>query len=164
GLNLSQPIPALQSANAPQMPAAVKQYYTGSWMLNGAFQFSTPGHGQWNSSAGTVSPRAGFAYKINDKTALRAGYGLYYTPWLTSTDITQANVYGFSLTNTAPAPLLGIPQMSLDNPFPSSYPLAQLPGKSLGPYTGLGDSLSWINPDRPRQYSSRLNVSMQREL
>jgi hypothetical protein len=165
GLDLSQPIPALQGANAPQMPASVKQFYAGAWTFNGAFQFSTPGRGQWNSSAGTVSPRAGVAYRIDSQTAFRAGYGLYYTPWLTSTDVTQANVYGFSLQNTAPAPLLGVPQMSLDNPFPaSSYPLATLPGKSLGNYTGLGDSLSWINPNRPRQYSSRLNASLQREL
>lgn len=165
GLDLTVPIPALQGANAPQMPDAVRQFYTGPWTFNGAYQWSNSGHsGQWNGTAGTLSPRIGFAYRLDNKTALRVGFGRYITPWLVTTDVTQAGVYGFSLQNTAPAPLLGVPQMSLDNPFPASYPLQPLPGKTLGQYTGLGDSLSWINQDRPRQHSNRLNVSLQREL
>ncbi|MEI9976719.1 MAG: hypothetical protein WDO73_34465 [Ignavibacteriota bacterium] len=62
GLDLSAPIPALQGSAAPQMPASVKQFYQGAWNFNGAFQFSNSGHpGAWNSSWGTLSPRAGLA-------------------------------------------------------------------------------------------------------
>jgi hypothetical protein len=165
GLDLSVPLPALQGAGAPQMPASVQKYYTGPWIFNGSYLWSSNNHpGQWNGSAGTLSPRAGIAVRVNNKTALRIGYGRYVTPWLTSTDITQAGAYGFALQTNVPAPVLGIPQMSLDNPFPSSYPLPSLPGKTLGQYTGVGDNLSWINQNRPRQYVNRLSGSLQREL
>ena len=63
------------------MPAAVKQFYTGSWTLNGAFQFTTSSHpGAWNSDKGYLSPRIGMAYRLNDKMSMRAGYGRYVTP------------------------------------------------------------------------------------
>ncbi len=32
-----------------------------------------------NSQAGNLMPRIGLAYRVNDKTAVRAGYGLYYS-------------------------------------------------------------------------------------
>ena len=74
-LDLTKPIPELQGV---QMPAAVKQFYTGSWSLNGAFQFtSNDKPGAWNADSGTWSPRVGMAYRLNDTTSMRAGYGRY---------------------------------------------------------------------------------------
>ena len=166
GPDLTVPIPQFQGANAPQMPAQVKQYYTGSWTFNGAYRWSSPDHrGQWNAALGTLSPRLGFAFRVNDKTSIRAGWGRYYSPWgNNSADIINGTFYGFSFTNNAPSPILGVPQMSLDNPFPSSYPLSPVLGKTLGANTGLGDSLSWYNDDRFRQHLDRINVSVQRGL
>lgn len=165
GVDLTVPIPEFQGARAPQMPAAVRQFYTGPQTFNGAYRWTEPGdRGQWNATKGFLSPRAGVAYRLDNKTSIRAGWGRYYTPWLNSGTITQGNFYGFALDTAVPGPVQGVAQMRLDNPFPSSYPLASLPGKSLGQYTGLGDNLSWINGDRPRQHLDRVNISVQREL
>ena len=165
-LNLTVPIQALQGANAPQMPATVKQFYAGQWIFNGAMQWQTSGSpGAWNGGLGTLSPRAGFALKVDDKTVIRIGYGLYYTPWLAVTDMTYGSYfYGYNMQTLADPFVQGVPQVTLDNPFPASYPIVQSVGKSLGQYTGLGDNLTWFNPNRPKQYSHRFNMSLQRQL
>jgi hypothetical protein len=164
GLDLTVPIPALQGANAPAKPAAVSQFYSGPWTFNGAFRWTENGSGQWNAGSGVFSPRFGLAYRIDNKSSLRFGWGMYVTPILISSNITQGNFYGFNVDNQVPPSVLGIPQMSLDNPFPSSFPLTLSTGKTLGNYTGMGDSLTWYAADRPRQYTHRFNISAQREL
>jgi hypothetical protein len=166
GVDLTVPIPELQGANAPQMSAAVKQFYQGSWTFNGAYRWTGADQkGQWKATAGTLSPRAGIALRLDAKSSLRAGWGRYYSPWLRSSNLTQGNFYGFALETTAPGPLLGIPQMALDNPFPpATFPVQAVTGKTLGDYTGLGSALSWFANERPRQHLDRINVSYQREI
>lgn len=168
GPDMTVPIPEFQGANAPQMPAQVKQFYAGAWTFNGAYRWSEAGHrGQWNATKGTLSPRAGIALRVNDKTSVRAGWGRYYSPWGNdSANIINGTFYGFSFYNTAPAPILGVPQMSLDDPFPASYPLQPLVGKTNGTYSGLGDTagLSWFAEDRIRLHLDRYNFSVQRSL
>jgi hypothetical protein len=165
-LNLNTPIPQMQGANAPQMPALVQQYYQGSWILNGAYQFESGKTPVWNSKWGSISPRVGFAYRLNDKTSVRAGYGRYYTPWdaMQDYEIESPNYYGFQTTTGAPNTIQGVPQMTLSNPFPASNPITPATGNSLGPNTGLGDSVTFVNPNRPLQHSDRINISVQREL
>lgn len=165
-LNLTTPIPQFQGANAPQMPALVAKYYPGPWILNGAYQFESASTPTWNSNWGTLSPRVGFAFRLNDKTSLRAGYARYYTPWDENQtyEIESPNTYGFSTVTAAPNAIQGVPQMSLSNPFPSTNPITAATGSSLGANTGLGDSVSFTNPNRPLQHSDRYNFSVQREL
>ncbi len=165
-LNLNTPIAQFQGAGAPQMPALVKQYYPGNWMLNGAYQFESSSTPTWNGGWGTISPRVGFAFRLNDKTSIRAGYGRYYTPWDQNQtyEIESPNDYGFSTVTGAPNTIQGVPQMTLSNPFPSTNPITPATGKSLGANTGLGDSISFTNPNRPLQHSDRYNFSVQREL
>lgn len=165
-LDLTTPIPELQGANAPAMPAELSKFYNGTPVYNGAFQFADSNNrGQWNSGGGTWSPRIGVAYRLNDKTSLRAGFGRYITPWSqASLDLLGTIFYGFNNYTGAPPAVQGVPQMQLSNPFPASNPVIPAYGKSLGRYTGLGDNLSFVTPDRPRQTSNRLNLSIQREL
>ena len=164
-LDLTTPIPELQGV---QMPAALKQFYPGPWTLNGAFQFTSSSHpGAWNSGSGTLSPRAGMAYRLNDKTSVRAGYGRYVTPWnmdSAASDQFSAPLTGFANYTDAAPTVLGVPQMQLSNPFTSAFPVVPSYGKSYGTYTGLGGGLTYFNPDRPRAYSNRVNVSVQRQL
>ena len=164
-LDLTKPIPELQNV---QMPAALKQFYSGAWTLNGAFQFTTPSNpGAWNGGAGTWSPRLGMAYRLNDKSSVRAGYGRYVTPWnmdSAASDQFSAPFTGFSNYTDAQPSILGVPQMQLSNPFTSAFPVVPSYGKSYGTYTGLGGGLSYFIPDRPRAYSNRVNVSFQRQL
>jgi hypothetical protein len=164
-LDLNAPIPELQGT---VMPDEVKQFYQGTWSMNGAFQFASDDHrGSWDGGAGSISPRIGIAYRLNDKTVLRAAYGRYVTPWTTNSGHDQLSgfpLYGFSNFTGAPNDIQGVPQMRLDNPFPASNPVAPSREKSLGIYTMLGNSLTYFEPDRRRSNSDRFNVSVQREL
>ena len=164
--DLTVAIPELQGANAPQMPAVVKQYYSGQWIFNGAFRWTeSANRGQWNAGSGTLSPRIGIAFRLNDKTAIRVGWGRFMTPWLATTDMTMGSYfYGFNIETPALPFVQGVPQLHLDDPFPSSYPIQDAPGKKLGAYTGLGDSLTYFAAERPRQHTYRYNVSVQRQL
>ncbi|MDP2995844.1 MAG: TonB-dependent receptor [Bryobacterales bacterium] len=175
-LDLTDPIPEFQGAGAPKMPAEVKQFYSGPWTFNGAYKFAESGHrGEWNSGKGTWSPRIGMAYRMNDKTSIRAAYGRYITPWTNansnmSTGGTGANLLevlvpgSFSYYTGAYSAVQGVPVMNLKNPFPSEYPVVPTYQKTLGRYTSLGDSVTYMAANRTRQHSDRFNVSWQRQL
>ena len=165
-LDLTVPIPEFQGANAPQLPAVVKQFYNGPTIYNGAFQFTDSSHrGQWDAGSGTWSPRIGVAYRINDKTSVRAAYGRYVTPWISgTTDFNNLTTPGYTSYTGAPPLVQGVPQMTLANPFPASYPVIPAYQKTLGAYTGLGDTITYHQGDRPRQNSDRFNFSVQRQL
>ncbi len=164
-LDLTKPIPELQSI---QMPAATKQFYTGTWILNGAFQFtSADNRTAWNSDKGAWSPRVGMGLRLNGKTALRAAFGRYSLPHnMNSKAIDQfsAPAAGFANYTDAPPHVQGVPQMRLADPFTSAWPIVPSYGKSYGAYTGIGDNITFINGDRPRTYSNRVNISVQRQL
>jgi hypothetical protein len=78
-------------------------------------------------------PRASFAYRLNDKTVIRGGYGEFsesfgYNSWLNNGgpyQITQT--YTNVLTN-------GVPLLSFPNAFPSSLSLAAIPNQSITAY------------------------------
>ena len=165
-LDLTSPIPEFQGANAPQIPAVVRQFYSGPTIFNGAFQFTDSEHrGQWDAGAGRWSPRIGAAYRVNDKTSIRAAYGRYYTPWIAgTTDFNNLTTPGFTNYTGAPPVVQGVPQMHLSNPFPSTYPVQPAYQKSLGRYTQLGDTTGFYQVDRPRPNSDRFNFSVQRQL
>ncbi len=164
-LDLDTAIPELQGVT---MPDDVKQFYNGTWKMNGAFRFADDENpGAWDGGWGTLSPRIGAAYRLNDKTVLRGAYGRYVTPWTTNQAHDQLSgfpLYGFSNYTGAPDAIQGVPQMQLNDPFPASNPIAPSYDKSLGIYTMLGNSLFYFNPDRRRSNSDRINVSVQRQL
>ena len=165
-LDLTSPIPEMQGANAPKLPADVTQFYKGPTLLNGAFQFAdSSNRGQWNAGRGGFSPRIGMAYRLNDKSSLRVGYGRYLTPWTGGTfNIFDTLYVGYKNVTAAYPSVLGVPQMRLRDPFPAATPIVPAYEKRLGRYTSLGDSFSYVNGNRPRSYSDRLNVSFQRQL
>jgi hypothetical protein len=164
-IDMSTPIPELQQV---KMPAEVAQYYSGPWLMNGAFQFADDNHrGAWDGGWGTLSPRVGAAYRINDKTVIRGAYGRYVTPWTSNQahdQLSGFSLYGFSNFTGAPNDIQGVPQMDLSNPFPSTNPVRPSNDKSLGIYTMLGDSLTVPAAARLRSNSDRFNISVQRQL
>ena len=164
-LDLTKPIPELQNL---QMPAGTRQFYTGPWILNGAFRFTEDNQrGAWSGGLGTLSPRIGMGYRLTKDTALRVGYGLYALPHnMNQNAVNQFSPpnMGFANYTDAPPHVQGVPQMRLSDPFNSAWPVVPSYGKSYGAYTGIGDTITFINPDRPRAYSNRINVSIQRQL
>jgi hypothetical protein len=108
-------------------------------------------------------PRIGFAYALNPKTAIRSGYGLFYT-------LSRATVFGrpgtgFTINSPAIWSQDGNATLAtqLNNPFPNGVLLP--PGRSQGDNTLLGFGTGTIVRDYNRnpEYHS-WNLSIQREL
>ncbi len=167
-LNLTNPIPEMV-ANPPQIPSSVTKYSNINYQWNGALVFSNNSHpGLWNNNPHAFMPRIGAAWAINGKMALRFGWGRYINPPMDliagPQQMLLGPAYGYSVTSTALAPLVGIPQSVLSNPFPSSNPLLPIPGQSLGRYTQLGDSVTWNDQNMQTAVSDRYTLSLQRQL
>ena len=181
-MDLSAPTPEIQ-ANPPSMPSAASQLVGNNfWHFTGAWRFTTPGHpGMWDPPALALAPRAGFAYAINDKTALRFGYARYVIP--TEYNFTAAPVAGFEDINfleppnfgmfgyqfTAPL-LQGVPQQTFADPYPANInPLlpnfGPVAGKALGTNVGRGgENLLWYPQNFSKAYNDRININVQRQL
>jgi carboxypeptidase family protein len=111
-------------------------------------------------------PRFGFAYKLNDKTVARGGYGIFFG--FLGQRRGDVNQLGFS-TNTAMTPTLdsGITFLeTLSNPFQTNNQnaLNQARGAADGTQTFLGQTISFFNQNPDSPYNQRWELSLQREL
>ena len=89
-----------------------------------------PSGSGYDSSTSNLAPRAGFAYRINEKTVLRGGAGIYYTLPQTSQVNGTAATAPFSPRFLLTRVRLEDPYGSagIANPFPSQYGGGSLPG------------------------------------
>jgi hypothetical protein len=166
-LDLTSPIPEMQS-NPPKMPDAVLPYLKTQPKYNGAWVFAdSSNRGAYKTQRLTLMPRVGVAIRINDRTAIRAGYARYVTPPVVIQNTLASgvlNMSGYSYrTNVAPS-INGVPQAKLSNPFPPSYPLTMPLEKSLGRYTNLGDAPWFFDQSMHTGVNDRWNFSIQRHL
>jgi len=177
GLDLTQEDPAI-AANPPVMPSAVTNIVGNNYTsFNGMWSFTSPDHpGMWHPQNLAYEPRAGVAWRLNDKTSLRFGYALYFTP--TEYLFTSAPVSGFEDIEFLEPPLFGVtgyqyaaplqngvPQENFSNPYPASSPLAPIAGRAGGSNTGRGGSpLIWYPQNMQKESNNRFNVQFQREL
>ncbi|HZQ52512.1 MAG TPA: carboxypeptidase-like regulatory domain-containing protein [Bryobacteraceae bacterium] len=177
GLNLSLIDPTI-AANPPTMPSQVTSIVGNNYTsYNGMWAYTSASHpGMWHPQNFALQPRFGLAYRLNDKTAIRFGYALYYTP--TEYLFTSAPVSGFEDIEFLEPPLFGvtgyqyaaplqngIPQESLSNPFPASSPLAPIAGRAAGSNTGRGGSpLIWYPANMQKEYNHRLNLTIEHQL
>ncbi len=141
-------------------PNARYPYPTPPAELKGGYLFAGVG-GQaeriYETDWTNIAPRIGVAYRIMDKTVLRAGAGVYYqSPTQTgvSPGFNQGTPYTASLDGLTPSAGLTGPY-SLVNPFPDG--LRPASGASLGLATSVGGSVSFDPPHfkipRTYQYS-----------
>jgi hypothetical protein len=98
-------------------------------------------------------PRISAAYRLNDKTVIRGGYGeftatyAYYNALLTGGPFQLNETYNNSFTNNTPL-------VQFPNPFPASLALATIPGQNV-----TDVPMNWTN-GVIRQY----NVTMERQI
>jgi len=169
GLDLTNPIPELSGSNTPVLPAAATALRTSPPIYNGAWTFtSASSPDSWKPPKLLLEPRVGVAWKLNDKTAVRAGWARFIIP-ATLTDglniLGSVPYPGFSATSTVIAPLQGIPQATLANPFPGG--VVPPTGNTLGRYTELGDTSGgaiFFDQNFNPGVNDRMNVSVQRQL
>ena len=104
-------------------------------------------------------PRFGAAFRLDDKTVLRGGVGLYYLPTF---DI--PGTQGFSTTTNYVASINGnlTSSNNLSNPYPSG--IVQPTGSSLGLATLLGQSITAPYTGRTIPRNWQYSFSIQRQL
>ncbi|HEV2445423.1 MAG TPA: TonB-dependent receptor [Candidatus Sulfopaludibacter sp.] len=116
-----------------------------------------PGTCQTPSQTKDFAPRLGLTYRLNDKTVLQAGYGIFFARFqgatfdnlfTTGNGITQPSIF---LGATQPAQLAAGPV------FPNA--LAAVPG------TGVGSTgLQYLAPNLKTPYSEQGNIGIQRQI
>jgi len=143
---------AYQSVSPLQVP--------GLNLIGGLLYAGTNGQprGIYNPDGRQFAPRLGFAYSLNPKTVVRAGYSLTFIPLV-------GNVYPTAYSNTTGMVTTqdGITPLNLlSNPFPSG----QLPaiGNSQGAATLIGQSVSFVDPSDRTPKFHNWHFDLQREL
>jgi len=117
---------------------------------------------QGNQPSIKPAPRAGAVYSFNEKTVLRGGWGLYFSPWnYPAAGTTGWGQIGYSATTNVPQPS-GVPTVSMTNPFPAG--LTQPSGNSLGLLTGTGGDVTFIDPNKGSPRVQQYSFDLQREL
>ena len=111
-----------------------------------------------------VAPRLGLAYRLNDKTVARLGYGISYAPGDAMTD-SQAFAAPMNAASTAWVPTQNsglTPVATLSNPFPTGINPA--PGRNpIYESTILGNSVVVPVPNDASPYIMNWNVGIERQ-
>lgn len=139
--------------------------------LSGGLQFAgvDTGSGLYGTPKNIFLPRFGVAYQINDKTAFRAGFGLF-AGFLGERrgDVIQP---GYTRTTAFPTTRLnGNPNDTTSAVIPQ--PIALFPniavlepvGNANGRLTGLGGGISFFNQDPRVSKQARWQIGIQREI
>jgi hypothetical protein len=118
--------------------------------------------GVYETNKVNLMPRIGLAYKVADKTVLRAGYGIFFgflgqrrgdvvqSGFAQNTPFTASNDSGLTFIAT------------LSNPFPTG--ILEPVGAANGYQTYLGQSVTFFNQTPLMPYMQRWELSLQREL
>jgi len=178
GLDLSQPIPEMQTT-PPKMPAQALALVGNSfYKYNGQWKWTDDDHpGMWDPQKLALAPRVGAAIKIDDMTALRVGYARYLIP--TEMTLSPAPVSGFETVSFLEPPFFGVkgyqntqglvngvPQQTISDPYPAGRnPLLPIIGRNYGPNVGRGGApLLWYPQKFKKARNDRFNVNFQRQL
>jgi len=110
----------------------------------------------------TFAPRFGLAYKIDNKTVVRGGYGIYYLP-----QVVQGNGDGAIeavRTTTMVATIDGLtPFNTLSNPFPATNPI-QPAANDRNNLANIGSSITAPIRNFRNGYAQSWSLEIEREL
>ncbi len=102
---------------------------------------------QGNQPAIKPAPRVGMVFSFNEKTVLRGGWGLYFSPWnYPAAGTTGWGQIGYSATTLVPQATSSVPTVSMSNPFPNG--LVQPSGSANGLLTGVGGDVYFVDPNK----------------
>ena len=115
-----------------------------------------------NALKDKFGPRAGFAFRINDKTVFRGGWGIFYAPIYFSLDNQYSPGVSQSTTYLASTDGFATPANSLKNPFPTG--LLQPVAISQGISQVYGGTLSFPDQSRTQGIVQQFSADIQRQL
>jgi hypothetical protein len=156
----ASPISAAALANYAKSPDVIP---VSQFKTMGVLTFAGIGgqpRGYFDTAKKNFAPRVGMAYQLNQKTVVRAGYGIFND--VVGIDGNHANQEGFSQrTNLIPSTDNGLTFTStLANPFPNGL----VRPTPVGPDTYIGRAISF-NPSRLlTPYMQRWSFSVQHQL
>ncbi|WP_031496351.1 carboxypeptidase-like regulatory domain-containing protein [Bryobacter aggregatus] len=144
-------------------PSPIAGKVPGYENLKGQFRFTdSETRSPLNSDMNNFQPRAGFAYALDSKTAIRGGFGVQYA---TSRGTVKGHTGSGFTTNSSPqfSRDSGLtPYATLSNPYPNGLTLP--PGNTLGTSTFLGLGIGTEQRDNENPQILAWNLSVQREL
>jgi len=121
-LDLTDPIPGMQAAIDPLIPANVKAYMaestgTKAYSYTGAFIFTEPGNKRkTDMDKNGWMPRIGLAWRLDDKTVIRTGYGRFVVPSSLANSerdtLGEMDLGGFGPTTAVPSIQAGVRGLS----------------------------------------------------
>jgi len=158
----AQPIAAQAIANYAANPAGVP---LSQFNVAGGLTYAGVGgqpHTLYDTKKDNLMPRVSLAYSLNDKTVLRAGYGIFFSTLgqirgdVIQTGYTQATSQVPSLDNGLT--FVG----TVNNPFPNG--VIAPPGDTLGAQTYLGNGVSFFNQHPLNSNTQRWQFQIQRQL
>jgi hypothetical protein len=163
-IDLNNTIPEL--SGGVKMPSAVTSLASVSYKWTGAMMIADKDNRNlYNTPKRTFMPRLGFAFKIDEKSALRVGWGRWGVPILAAAPEGWAYpIYGYEANTNLIGPKAGVPVTSISNPFPASNPVQSPTGSALGRYTQLGQVASWYTQELKTPINDRFNISYQRQI
>jgi hypothetical protein len=118
-----------------------------------------------NELRNVISPRFGLAYRLNNKTVIRSGYGVFFLP----NDVAFGTAPNGDISNAYTTPFLGTtdgsitPADRLSNPFPNG--ITSAPGRSANIQSLFyGQGINAPLYKDPRANAQQWNFDVQREI
>jgi hypothetical protein len=130
----------------------------------GALEFLAKGGQLTPTYKRGFSPRLGIAYSVNEKTVIRAGFGIFYSPTNATSVGRQSGLFstGFSFTQNFPQTTSGrVPALILDNGVPAFTGTLPI----ISPTLANNGTIEYMNPGAGKPgYMSSWTFNIQREL
>jgi Carboxypeptidase regulatory-like domain/TonB dependent receptor len=112
------------------------------------------------------APRIGAAYRVGNKTVLRAGFGMFYAPDDMSFALQPVNDFvSAAQTTVNPTPLIKAGIFDFANPFPDGVllPIGRSTNAAINA-AGLGQTFGAAIPNETFPYVLQFNAAIEREL
>ena len=111
-------------------------------------------------------PRVGFAYKVDDKTAVHGAFGIVYDNWAAVTQMVQNAEGSWPDIGNPDLPQVNVPTTASPTPTVSSQnPFGGTPGGGLFPAaTPFNDNDWFFDPNYKNAYSEQWNFGVQRQI